>query len=308
MNQVLSDKERRETYDRYGEEGLKDGARSAPDVFSSFFGDFFGTNDNRPRDTPRGANVVVPLYVTLEELYNGDFVEILRKRPIYKPAPGKLNCDFQIKSLILLSLILFVLLGTRKCNCRNEMVTRSLGELILLKKKKQIFTKFHSIGPGRYQVMQQQVCDDCENLEIATEERILEIEIERGIRDGHEQRFSELGEPHIDGLPGDLVIKFMQQPHKTFERKGDDLYTNVTISLTDALTGFETNIKHLDGHLVSIKRDKITWPGSKMRKPNEGMINYENNKKIGTLFITFDVDFPKGWLLIYSNSFISLNL
>ena len=73
---------------------------------NSFFGDFFGSNDNRPRDTPRGANVVVPIYVTLEELYNGDFVEILRKRPIYKPAPG-----------------------TRKCNCRSEMVTRSLGKL-----------------------------------------------------------------------------------------------------------------------------------------------------------------------------------
>ena len=81
-----------------------------------------------------------------------------------------------------------------------------------------------------------------------------------------------------------------------FERRGDDLYTNVTISLTDALAGFDTNIKHLDGHLVNIRREKITWPGSKMRKPNEGMINYENNKKIGTLFITFDVDFPRGEL------------
>lgn len=95
---------------------------------------------------------------------------------------------------------------------------------------------------------------------------------------------------------GDLIIKFKQKPHKVFERKGDDLYTNVTISLTDALTGFDMNIKHLDGHLVNIKREKITWPGSKLRKPNEGMVNFENNKKIGTLFITFDVDFPKGEL------------
>ena len=35
-----------------------------------------------------------------------------------------------------------------------------------------------------------------------------------------------------------------------FERRGDDLYTNVTISLRDALVGFELSIKHLDGHLV----------------------------------------------------------
>ena len=39
--------------------------------------------------------------------------------------------------------------------------------------------------------------------------------------------------------------------HERFERKGDDLYTNLTISLRDALVGFETDIVHLDGHKVS---------------------------------------------------------
>ena len=35
-----------------------------------------------------------------------------------------------------------------------------------------------------------------------------------------------------------------------FERRGDDLYTNLTVSLRDALVGFETEITHLDGHAV----------------------------------------------------------
>lgn len=39
--------------------------------------------------------------------------------------------------------------------------------------------------------------------------------------------------------------------HARFERRGDDLYTNVTIALLDAMTGFEMDIPHLDGHLVS---------------------------------------------------------
>ena len=43
-------------------------------------------------------------------------------------------------------------------------------------------------------------------------------------------------------------------------------------------------------------RDKITWPGARIRKKSEGMPNYENNNLKGTLFITFDVDFPKGEL------------
>lgn len=38
--------------------------------------------------------------------------------------------------------------------------------------------------------------------------------------------------------------------HDTFQRKGDDLYTNVTVTLLDALNGFEMDILHLDGHKV----------------------------------------------------------
>ncbi len=56
------------------------------------------------------------------------------------------------------------------------------------------------------------------------------------------------------------------------------------------------DITHLDGHKVHISRDKITWPGARMRKTGEGMPNYENNNLHGTLYVTFDVDFPKGQL------------
>lgn len=35
----------------------------------------------------------------------------------------------------------------------------------------------------------------------------------------------------MDGEPGDLVLRIKQMPHSVFERRGDDLYTNVTISL-----------------------------------------------------------------------------
>ena len=40
--------------------------------------------------------------------------------------------------------------------------------------------------------------------------------------------------------------------HDRFQRKGDDLYTNVTVALIDALNGFEMDIDHLDGHKVSL--------------------------------------------------------
>lgn len=50
--------------------------------------------------------------------------------------------------------------------------------------------------------------------------------------------------------------------HRRFERKGDDLYTNVTISLKDALVGFEMDIQHLDGHMVSSLHCVIPGNGS----------------------------------------------
>jgi len=107
------------------------------------------------------------------------------------------------------------------------------------------------------------------------------------------QTFVGEGEPHIDGDPGDLKFRIRMQKHNRFERRGDDLYTNVTISLQDALSGFEMDIPHLDGHMVRIVRDKVTWPGARIRKRDEGMPNYDDNKRKGVLYVTFDVEFPK---------------
>ena len=85
---------------------------------------------------------------------------------------------------------------------------------------------------------------------LVNEERTLEFEIELGMVDGQDYRFIGEGEPHIDGDPGDLIVKIKTIPHQRFERRGDDLYTNVTISLQEALIGFELDIPHLDGHKV----------------------------------------------------------
>ncbi|XP_044743624.1 dnaJ homolog shv [Chrysoperla carnea] len=252
--EVLSDPEKRKKYDRCGEDCLKqDGQMNNMDPFASFFGDFgfpFG-NSEQSHETPRGANIVMDVFVTLEELYSGTFIEITRNKPVMKPAKG-----------------------TRKCNCRQEMVTRNLG-------------------PGRFQMIQQTVCDECPNVKFVSEERTLEIEIEPGMVDGQETKFSGEGEPHIDGEPGDLILKVKTTPHPIFERRGDDLYTNITISLQDALTGFSLDLKHLDGHVVTITREKVTWPGARIRKKGEGMPNYENNNLHGILYITIDVEFPK---------------
>ncbi|CAB1328622.1 unnamed protein product, partial [Coregonus sp. 'balchen'] len=248
--EVLSDDEKRKQYDAYGEDGLKEGHHgSHNDIFSSFFGDFgfmFGGNrqGQQDRNIPRGNDIVLDLEVTLEEVHSGNFVEVVRNKPVAKEAPGK-----------------------RKCNCRQEMRTTQLG-------------------PGRFQMTQEVVCDECPNIKLVNEERTLEVEIEQGVRDEMEYPFIGEGEPHIDGEPGDLRFRIKVMKHPVFERRGDDLYTNVTISLVEALVGFEIDITHLDGH-------KITKPGARLWKKGEGLPNFDNNNIRGSLIVSFDIEFPQ---------------
>ncbi|KAI6184227.1 J domain-containing protein [Aphelenchoides bicaudatus] len=252
--------EKRKVYDRSGEEGVNKMGGGGfgghhHEAFTSFFGDFFGGGHHDDSDElPKGATIAVDLLATLEEVYNGNFVEIRRRKASYKQTSG-----------------------TRECNCRHEMRAQQLGG-------------------GHLQMFQVKVCDECPNVKLVTETKTLEVEIEIGADDGHEQKFIGEGEPHIDGEPGDLVFRLKLEKHKVFERKGMDLYTNVTISLQQALNGFDMNITALDGHQISVKREKITWSGARIRKQGEGMPSLEDNNKRGILYITFNIEFPKGEL------------
>ncbi|MGH0158751.1 UNVERIFIED_CONTAM: hypothetical protein FKN15_055514 [Acipenser sinensis] len=118
---------------------------------------------------------------------------------------------------------------------------------------------------------------------LVNEERTLEVEIEQGVRD-------EMEYPFIGEGKATCMSTYR---HPVFERRGDDLYTNVTISLEEALVGFEMDITHLDGHKVHIIRDKITKPGAKLWKKGEGLPNFDNNNIRGSLIISFDVEFPR---------------
>ncbi|KAL5700944.1 DnaJ protein erdj3b [Ranunculus cassubicifolius] len=254
--EVLSDKEKRQIYDRYGEDGLKQhaasggrggGGMNVQDIFSSFFGG--GMGEEEEERIVKGDDVIVDLEATLEDLYMGGTLKVWREKNVLKPAPGK-----------------------RRCNCRNEVYHRQ-------------------IAPGMYQQMTEQVCEQCANVKYVREGYHVTVDIEKGMQDGHDIVFYDDGEPIIDGEPGDLKFRIRTAPHDVFKREGNDLHTSVTITLVQALVGFEKTLKHLDEHLVDIGSKGVTKPKEVKKFKGEGMPLHFSNKK-GDLYITFEVLFP----------------
>ena len=54
-----------------------------------------------------------------------------------------------------------------------------------------------------------------------------------------------------------MFYEFLVQRHTRFERRNNDLHTNLTITLQDALNGFDVTLPHLDGHNVRIRKTTI---------------------------------------------------
>ncbi|KAH7678640.1 Dnaj-like subfamily b member 11 protein [Dioscorea alata] len=256
--EVLSDREKRSIYDRYGEEGLKQHAASGggrgggmniQDIFNNFFGGGGGAEEEEEK-IPKGDDVIVELHASLEDLYMGGSLKVWREKNVIKPAPGK-----------------------RRCNCRNEVYHRQ-------------------IAPGMFQQMTEQVCEQCPNVKYEREGDFITVDIEKGMQDGQEVVFHEDGEPIIDGEPGDLKFRIHTAPHDRFRREGNDLHMTVTISLVQALVGFEKTVTHLDEHLVEIGTKGITKPKEVKKFKGEGMPLHFSNKK-GDLYVTYEVLFPK---------------
>ncbi|KAK4372439.1 hypothetical protein RND71_007823 [Anisodus tanguticus] len=253
--EVLSDSEKRKIYDRYGEEGLKQhdasGGRGAGMNMQDIFSQFFGGGSMEEEE---------------EKIVKGDDVLVDLDATLEDLYTGGSLKVWREKN------VLKPAPGKRRCNCRNEVYHRQ-------------------IGPGMFQQMTEQVCDKCPNVKFEREGYEITVDIEKGMRDGQEVVFYEDGEPKIDGEPGDLKFRIRTAPHDRFTREGNDLRTTVTITLVQALVGFEKTIKHLDDHPVDISSKGITKPKEVRKFKGEGMPLHYSNKK-GDLYVKFEVLFP----------------
>lgn len=90
-----------------------------------------------------------------------------------------------------------------------------------------------------------------------------------------------------------MIFVINQGKHGTFTREGDNLHTELEVTLKEALLGFEKQIKHLDDHLVEVYRDQVTQPGFIIKIEGEGMPKHEKSGEFGDLYVKIKVLFPE---------------
>jgi molecular chaperone DnaJ len=249
--EVLSNSERRELYDRFGHAGLRSGGfqpsafdlGSLSDLFSAFFGDdLFGVGARMGR--ARGGDIAARVEITLAEVATGTKREV--------PFGVAVACGHCRGSGAEPET------AVRPCPTCNgsghvRQVSRSVfGEFV------RAGTCPTCAGSGK---LIEHPCEECSGSGRVIEERTLEVEIPAGIHDGQRIRLS--GEGHagvLGGRAGDVYVEVHVHPDERFVREGNDVYTTVDLTVTQAALGATVAVPTLDGD-VELTFEPGTQPG-----------------------------------------------
>lgn len=283
--EILSNSEKKEIYDKYGEEGLKEGIGGGfdDDLFSFFGFPFARAHGGGPRQGSRkrkGKDVMTAYPVTLEDLYLGKETKFqIDKTVICPQCKGKGSAKPNSVS---------------KCqNCDGSGITvtmRPLGFGMV----QQLQERCRQCGGEGEVIKAKDRCKKCNGNKVIDESKVLDVYIEKGMQHGQKISFKEEGDQQPDIIPGDVILVLQQKEHPIFKREGDDLVIEKKIHLVEALCGFQFTVTQLDGRILAIKsREKeIIRPGDIKCVDAEGMPQYKNPLTKGNLLIKFDIEFP----------------
>ncbi|MDY6788415.1 MAG: molecular chaperone DnaJ [Candidatus Nanohaloarchaea archaeon] len=280
--EVLSDKEKREKYDMFGEEGVgATGSRggfqgggfgSFQDLFEAFFG---GGGRGRGRRKRRGQNLKIQVSISLEEAYEGTTKTYQVRR---RKKCGK--CD-----------------GTGAENGNTQTCSKCNGRGRISKVQRSIFGRARTVtecdachGTGE---RPETKCSNCKGDGLEMKEETLEIEIPKGVRNGQRLRLRGKGHRSRNGEAGDLYAFVNVEEHPDLQRKESDLFTTLKIGIGDAALGTTAEVPTPNSK-IEVDVPPGTQPGQVLRIEGKGMPRKRRRGgSKGDLYIKVDVEVPE---------------
>ena len=284
--EVLSDDDKRSQYDQYGfatedgemphyqyqhvdlDEALKMFMRSFGGGFGSFFGgeDPFDDRISRRRGPMKGDDRITSVRVTLEEASTGVEKELEMTHLITCQV-----CDGSGSSE-----------GEDPVDCPDCGGTGTMRMVKNLGPVQYVTTKTCSRCSGDGQIISSP-CKKCRGKKRVREKVTKSINIPAGVDTGNRLRISGLG---------DLYVNIEVRPHSFFERIGDDVRCEISITYPQAALGTKVEIATLHGP-VEVKIPAGTQPNSTLRIKGKGIPNIRNKKRTGDLYVDVKVNVPK---------------
>ena len=235
--QVLSDDERRATYDRYGHAGLRGagaepGFQSAEEIFSQFsdmFGDLFGFGGGRSRGgrrVRRGEDQEVRVPISFLEAVHGVQKDIEYERLARCETCGGNG----------------VAAGGRPETCNT---CRGAGEVI----QAQMFLRIRTVCPtcqGAGEIVRNP-CRPCSGTGRTRVKEKLAVKVPAGIHEGLRIRLHGKGDDGDAGAPsGNLYVQVAVEDHEFFRRENNDILCTIPISFSRACLGGTLDVPTVD--------------------------------------------------------------
>jgi molecular chaperone DnaJ len=114
-------------------------------------------------------------------------------------------------------------------------------------------------------------CPTCAGKGRTTQTEDLTIQIPAGVDNGTEMRFAGRGDAGVrGGRAGDLYLEFRVQPHKFFQRRGNNIHLTVPLNLSQATLGTTIEVPTIDG-VTKVKIPAGIAPGTEVKLSGKGV-------------------------------------
>jgi molecular chaperone DnaJ len=144
-------------------------------------------------------------------------------------------------------------------------------------------------GTGRVR----NICRTCGGEGRVRRSDTIEVRIPAGVQTGSRVRVPGRGNAGTAGSPpGDLYIITEVQPHPFFDRRGDDLYTVVPITVTEAALGAKIEVPTIDGRSL-LRIPPGTHSGQKLRLREKGVPSVRQPGRRGDQYVELQIIVPK---------------